>query len=142
VWNLQCDPENPGADIGCAYDPNQNMCDPLLPQECLDFCVPLVPNGCDCFGCCFIAGEYYYLDSNPQCSLDNLAACNSCTFFPQCGNECIPADCELCFGQSPEDLPEDCQEPSCDFGTPCLAQSDCPVGEFCQTGCCAPVIPG
>jgi cysteine-rich repeat protein len=141
VWNLKCDPENPGADIGCAYDPNFNQCNVMMPQSCLDFCTPLVPNGCDCFGCCEINGEFIYLDSNPECSMDNLGACNSCTFFDECNNACEPEMCELCFGQDPEDLPDDCQEPSCDFGTPCLQQADCGVGEFCQTGCCAPIVP-
>ncbi len=142
VWNLICDPENPGADIGCAYNPNFNQCNAQLPADCLAFCNPLVPNGCDCFGCCQIGNVFVYLDSNPDCSMDNLAACNSCTFFDQCSNTCEPENCELCFGQGPEDLPDNCIEPSCDFGSPCLQQADCPDGEFCQTGCCAPVIPG
>ncbi|MCA9688357.1 MAG: DUF4215 domain-containing protein [Myxococcales bacterium] len=143
VWNLKCDPENPGQDVGCAYDPNFNQCSLNLMQQCLDFCAPLVPNGCDCFGCCEVNGEYYYLDSNPDCSLDNLAACNHCTFFDNCANQCEPENCELCFGQDPEDLPDNCQEPTCDMNvTPCLQQADCPVGEFCQAGCCFPIIPG
>jgi cysteine-rich repeat protein len=142
IWNLKCDPENPGADIGCAYDSNFEQCDLNLGQACLDFCVPLVPNGCDCFGCCLIDNEYLYLDSNPQCSMDNLDACNNCTFFDNCNNPCVQEDCELCFGQGPEDLPEECQEPSCDIGEPCLEQNDCPDGDFCQTGCCVPIVPG
>jgi cysteine-rich repeat protein len=142
VWNLKCDPENPGADVGCAYDPNFAQCELMMPQACLDFCVPLVPNGCDCFGCCQIAGEFIYLDSNPQCSMDNLDACNNCTFFDNCNNPCEQVECELCFGQSEEDLPPECEEPSCDFGTPCSDQSECMDGDFCQTGCCVPIVPG
>ena len=144
IWNLQCDPENPGADNGCEYNPNlnPNQCDLDLNQACLDFCVPLVPNGCDCFGCCQIAGEFIYLDSNPECSMDNLDACNNCTFFDICNNPCVQMDCELCFGQTEEDLPPECEEPTCDFGTPCLQQSDCMDGDFCQTGCCVPIVPG
>ena len=112
-----------------------------MPDDCLDFCVPLVPNGCDCFGCCEIAGEHYYLDASPDCSLDNLGACNHCTFFPECNNPCDPDSCELCFGQDPSELPEECGgEPSCppQFD-PCLTDTDCVEGLFCQTGCCVPV---
>ncbi|MCA9695918.1 MAG: hypothetical protein KC431_00220, partial [Myxococcales bacterium] len=141
VWNLKCDPENPGADVGCAYDPNFNQCNVQMPQSCLDFCVPLVPNGCDCFGCCLIGNEYYYLDSNPDCSLDNLAACNHCTFFDNCANQCEPENCELCFGQDPEDLPDECGgEPTCPPNLdPCVDTAECDEGWYCQTGCCVPV---
>ncbi|MEZ4450367.1 MAG: DUF4215 domain-containing protein [Nannocystaceae bacterium] len=143
VWNLKCDPKNPGADVGCPYDPNYKMCGLNMPQQCLDFCVPLVPNGCDCFGCCEIAGKYYYLDSGPDCSLDNLAGCNQCTFFPNCNNPCEPEMCEVCFGQDPNDLPPECGgKPKCDDNkVPCVDASECMEGEFCQTGCCTPIIP-
>lgn len=141
-WNLKCDPENPGAQIGCEYDPEFQMCDLNLMQQCLDICVPLVPNGCDCFGCCEIEGQFVYLDSSPDCSLDNLGGCESCTFFEDCNNPCVPEECELCFGQDPEDLPEECDEPGCPEGvTPCLQQEDCPDEEFCLAGCCFPVVP-
>jgi cysteine-rich repeat protein len=134
-WNLQCDPENPGSQIMCPYDPDYQPCDLMMPQQCLDFCVPLVPNGCDCFGCCFIDGEYWYLDASEECSLNNLEACEHCTFFEGCGNPCEM--CEVCFGQDPEDLPPECDMPVCPEGiTPCFDESDCLVGEFCQTGCC------
>jgi len=141
-WNLMCDPLNPGAQVGCAYDPNLpgNMCMLEMPQECLDFCVPLVPNGCDCFGCCEVAGQFVYLDSSPDCSLDNLDGCEACTFYENCGNPCMPELCELCFGQSPDDLPEGCGMPECPMDLqPCLQNTDCVEGTWCQTGCCVPV---
>ncbi len=141
-WNLKCDPENPGAQVGCEYDPDFGMCETQMPPECLDFCVPLVPNGCDCFGCCEIEGQFIYLDSSPDCSLDNLEGCEACTFFEDCNNPCIPEDCELCFGQDPDDLPEECDEPTCPEGqTSCGGQGDCALGEFCQAGCCFPIDP-
>jgi cysteine-rich repeat protein len=142
-WNLKCDTEGSGSDIGCAFDDGINNCAPKVPQTCLDICVPLIPNGCDCFGCCQIDGQFVYLNSNPDCSLDNIGACNSCTFFPQCANTCEPEMCELCFGQDIDDLPPECSgETTCDEGiTPCNDISDCPMGEFCQTGCCTPIIP-
>jgi cysteine-rich repeat protein len=142
-WNLQCDPENPGAQVGCEYDPQMAMgpmCMAELPQECLDFCIPLIPNGCDCFGCCQIGDEFYYLDSSPDCALDNLGACEACTFYEDCGNPCMPEECELCFGQDPEDLPEGCDMPECPENfPPCLENTDCVEGTWCQTGCCVPI---
>ena len=140
-WNLKCDPQNPGAEIGCPYTPNFHMCNLDMPPACLEFCVPLVPNGCDCFGCCEIAGQFVYLDG-AQCSLDNLDGYQSCTFFENCNNSCEPENCEVCFGMDPNDLPPGCTEPSCpDELTPCFNQSDCADGEFCQTGCCVEINP-
>ncbi len=142
-WNLMCDPANPGAQVGCEYDPNlpDGMCMIEMPPECLEFCIPLIPNGCDCFGCCLIDNQYVYLDSSEECTLDNLAGCESCTFNENCGNPCVPEECELCFGQDPEDLPDDCTMTSCpDNFPPCLDNADCVVeGTWCQTGCCVPV---
>ncbi len=142
-WNLKCDKQNPGKDIGCAYNAGEKMCTPQVPQLCLDVCVPLIPNGCDCFGCCQIAGQFYYLNSNPQCNLNNLAACNHCTFFPQCANPCDKQACEVCFGEDVDDLPPECNDtPKCDVGvTPCETLADCPGGQFCQTGCCVDIVP-
>jgi cysteine-rich repeat protein len=138
-WDLSCDPENPGAEIGCEYDPNNNMCETQMPPECLDFCVPLLPNGCDCFGCCEIDGQFVYLDG-AECALDNIDSCQSCTFFENCNNPCEPELCELCFGQDPDDLPPECDEPGCGEGLdPCLLPEDCPESFYCQTGCCVPI---
>jgi hypothetical protein len=105
--------------------------------------VPLIPNGCDCFGCCQVGDQFVYLNSNPQCGLDNLDACNSCTFFPQCANPCEAEMCEVCFGQDIDDLPPECNGmPTCEAGvTACTDMADCAPGEFCQTGCCVAIIP-
>ena len=141
IWDLQCDPENPGAQIGCEYDPDKS-CELQTPPECIDFCSPITPNGCDCFGCCEIAGMFIYLDSSPDCSLDNLEACEPCTFFEGCNNPCMPEMCEICFGQDPGDLPPGCDEPKCEeWQTPCINSSDCPDTQFCSTGCCIDIIP-
>jgi cysteine-rich repeat protein len=141
-WNLQCDPQNPGAEIGCEYDSNlgPDKCALEMPPECLDFCVPMVPNGCDCFGCCEIDGQFVYLDG-AECALNNLDACQSCTFYENCNNPCMPEMCELCFGQDPSELPEECGgEPMCPPELDsCLIDTDCAEGLYCQTGCCIPV---
>ena len=31
--------------------------DCMLTKECIEFCKPLAPNGCDCFGCCEVRDE-------------------------------------------------------------------------------------
>jgi hypothetical protein len=140
-WNLQCDSESPGGLIGCPYDENANACGAGVPEMCLEICVPLVPNGCDCFGCCEIEGQMIYLDGSPDCRLDNLDACQSCTFNELCPNTCEPENCEVCFGQDPDDLPPECMEPECPDGVvPCFDESDCEVGEFCSTGCCVQIV--
>jgi len=141
-WNLKCDPLNPGADIGCAYDPNFDKCNLVMPQQCIDFCGPLVPNGCDCFGCCEIEGQFVYLGGT-DCSMDTLDTCATCSFFEGCNNPCESENCELCFGQTVDDLPEHCMgEPSCEEGvTSCASIDDCNAGEFCQTGCCVAIVP-
>jgi cysteine-rich repeat protein len=137
------------------YPPDQMMCGVLPPDapqcsdvdpECVDFCVPLLPNGCDCFGCCEIDGQTVMLNSiswignqSECCDLDNLDLCQSCEIRLDCFNPCEPENCELCFTQTSDELPVDCDEPSCPPDRPwCSSTADCPVGWFCQTGCCAP----
>ncbi len=141
--NLQCDPEDPGALIGCEYDADLACSEfPIVPNDtCLSVCLPLVPNGCDCFGCCQLGKEFVYLDGSPDCRLDNLAACQSCTFNEACANTCETHDCELCFGQTLDDLPNKCDgQPACSEGvTSCQLDVDCPADHFCQTGCCIPI---
>lgn len=139
-FNLKCDSLAPAANIGCAYDPNINACEASVPKTCLDVCLPLVPNGCDCFGCCEIksstGSKFIYLGSSDGCNLDNLDQCSSCTFNSQCSNSCNRQDCELCFGD--EELPAHCTQTSCPDGVrSCKASSDCRLGEYCLTGCCA-----
>ena len=139
-WNLKCDPLNPGAQIGCEYDPDFAQCELEMPLDCLDACVPLVPNGCDCFGCCEIEGQFVYLDGSDGCALDNLDACESCTFYENCNNPCEPELCELCFGQDPSELPPECTGTGCeDPQDACDSSLDCEEGTFCQTGCCVPI---
>ncbi len=147
-WNLKCDPENPGENIGCPYTPGP-MCDNQAPtptQECKDFCEALVPNGCDCFGCCRVStpnGDVdIFLGGNPDCSLDNLGACEPCTYqADECGNPCDPNDCEVCLGEDAP--PEGCDDPTCPNNlTPCLDPADCADGFYCLTGCCYPPPPG
>ncbi len=148
VWDLRCDPANPGEFINCEYTGGNN-CDnqpPNQEQDCIDFCAPFVPPGCDCFGCCEVQTPmgpvWIFLNSHPDCAFDNLEACTECT--PQiedCGNPCEPAECEVCFGET--EPPPGCEEAGCPSGDdPCMENADCPEGYFCYLDCCYPPPPG
>jgi hypothetical protein len=138
-WNFTCDPQNPGELVGCPYDPDFGMCPIVQDVECMDKCMPIVANGCDCFGCCEIAGQFRHLDDLGDCSADNLEACPSCTPHPSCFNPCEADDCELCLLA---ELAPGCDQPSCPEGIEsCTDPYGCGEGEFCQTGCCRPTIP-
>ncbi|MEP7126055.1 MAG: hypothetical protein ABJE95_34300 [Byssovorax sp.] len=131
-WSHKCDPHEtapgyyPESKEGnkCAYDKNANTpgsggtCDELYAtqsQACHDYCGPLTPNGCDCFGCCELPagkGKYVWLGSedangNGSCSLavlDDPAKCQPCLPVQGCLNHCDP--CELCIGKTT--LPPEC----------------------------------
>ena len=163
-WDHRCDPlavapDYPPEGIDCAYDPEVSVgpftCDEAFneqTQDCYDYCVPLVPNGCDCFGCCELppeSGKYVWLQSYDEdklgtCTLDAVEdpeKCQPCTPVPGCFNGC--GRCELCMGKTT--LPPDCFDP--DGGTdeqcppelqPCglPGQDACPTDYYCITGCC------
>lgn len=140
-YNLKCDPLAPAASLGCNYDDglSASACQPDIPQTCLDVCLPLVPNGCDCFGCCEVnrgtTTTHIYLGSGSSCNLENIEQCSKCTFIDACSNSCERAQCELCFGD--ETLADGCAESSCPEGvSSCKTSSDCSTGNFCLTGCC------
>lgn len=102
------------------------------------------PNGCDCYGCCSVivgAEEIHvWLGSGPDCSLDNLEACTTCTPNPDCSNDCSPDDCDLCFGE--DSLPEGCDDPGCPDGqSSCTSTEDCGEYQYCLTGCCVDYVP-
>ena len=131
-WSHKCDPHEtapgfyPESNEGskCTYDPKANTpgtggtCDELYTtqsQTCHDYCGPLTPNGCDCFGCCELPagkGNYVWLGSedangNGSCTLADLAdpaKCQPCLPVKACLNTCDP--CELCIGKTT--LPPEC----------------------------------
>jgi hypothetical protein len=149
IWDLRCDPENPGANIGCEYTGGNN-CDnqpPNQEQDCIEFCEPFVPPGCDCFGCCTVQTPEgpvdIFLNSDPDCALDNLDACEPCTSqIDDCGTPCVPEECQICFGET--EPPEGCRETMCPSGDPCDGDQpdSCPMDYFCYLGCCYPPPPG
>ncbi len=184
-WNHKCDdnetppgyyPE-PDQGDGCAHDENVSIsgtslsCEELKAEQsqtCLDFCGPLTPNGCDCFGCCELpadSGSYVYLGSLgangdtfcTEAEATNPAICHPCEVVPSCWNDC--GHCEICLGKTV--LPPDCFDPDGGVGgsgtggsggsgggTQCPpslqacgqpGQDPCPTNYYCITGCCIQV---
>lgn len=164
VWSHRCDPLSVPPDYApegaqCAYPTDlqgQAACAAMQTQTdaCRTACIPLTPNGCDCFGCCSIPGAPtpVWVGStdalgNPTCNAASVAnpdLCRPCTQVTSCLNTCD--HCELCVGkrQLPSDCPTDggCPTPVCPAGvtpcSPCLPP--CPSGESCVTGCCVEPI--
>ena len=160
---------NSGAgDDGCRYHTDciygtlpQDDEDCEQSQACIDFCRRLVPNGCDCFGCCTVRdtnGDEVDILIGSSCSLDNIDdenACPRCEKATDCSNDC--GECELCLGKTLEDLPDSCNMVpdggtydggydggtgnTCDNGEiVCSAEAPCPGELFCSFGCCIEVV--
>jgi hypothetical protein len=142
----------PAGDPGdiAAYSTQPTSCwdftDPVAPGD--NYCGPLVPNGCDCFGCCLIPGmaNPIYLGSTDAagvntCTIESLGdptKCSPCTQVPGCLNTC--ATCEICVGKpvpEPECECQVCRDGQQLCGGPC--GTPCAPGFFCNTGCCTPV---
>lgn len=186
-WSHECDTHEvdpnyyptPWLNNNCAYvgtgttiNPPGQTCGALYAaqsQQCLDSCLPLTPNGCDCFGCCELpagSGMYVFTGSvganeDSECTLADVldpTKCHPCDPVPGCLNTCEP--CEICIGQPEPD-------PSCNpgeggggagaggsgsgggpGGSQCApgiqecglpGQPACPGGFSCITGCCMAV---
>jgi hypothetical protein len=149
LWDLRCDPANPGANVGCAYTGGNNCNNqpPHQTEACIEFCGQYVPPGCDCFGCCTVqlddgSSVDIFLNSGPDCALNNLEACQSCTSqIDDCGTPCVPEECHVCFGES--EPPPGCGGQTCPSGQSCDGDNpNCPEGYFCYLGCCYPPPPG
>lgn len=158
-WDHRCDPEVPEPDL-CPFEQSRvgtNDCPATQDPMCADFCGPLTPNGCDCFGCCTmpnagpggVGSRYVYIgaldaNNNGTCTFADIAdpvKCPTCTPVDACLNTC--AMCEVCIGApppGPECNPEDqCPGTVQPCGLP--GQAECPDGQFCISGCCQSAIP-
>jgi len=161
LWQLKCDPLSQNA--SCPYDSayasqHTSECSVSASQSqtCIDSCRKLVPNGCDCFGCCMIPGAPTAVRLAATCTADKFndpVACPPCTQVTQCANPC--ERCEICIGKPT--VPADCAPGGTDAGsTPppptCPANTQacgpggidpaaCPSGTGCITGCCLAIVP-
>jgi hypothetical protein len=159
-WSHSCDPLSvspnyPPEGSQCSYNPNASIpgsnmtcsqAQQTQSQACLNICGPLTPNGCDCFGCCFVDSLGYSVwlgsevNGNGSCStqtLTNPNLCKPCTQVQGCLNTC--ETCEICIGKPtlpPECTCQECAPSQTLCGPPC--GGSCPFGEFCNSGCCVP----
>ena len=169
-WSHECDPlalppdYPPSGDAECRYDPaattpgTDATCEELGQVQsdlCLSYCLPLTPNGCDCFGCCELpagSGQFVWLGSTAngvgscdEQSLDDPTLCRPCTPVASCFNDC--KHCEVCVGKT--GLPPECGPPGgggaggqgaqCDPpAQPCgqPGQERCTPDKYCISGCC------
>ena len=161
LWQLQCDPlsHEPKCEYSASYvTMHATTCSisDSQTQQCVDFCRPLTPNGCDCFGCCTVPGVDHPIRLDSTCKtvadFGDPAKCPACTQVTQCLNTC--GHCELCLGKTT--LPADCftggadggaatdggtPVPQCDPGVQPCGQGlpGCPETSGCITGCCIPL---
>lgn len=121
--------------------------DCTISQQCIDFCAPATPPGCDCFGCCTICEGADCRDVlinpaiAPNCDADTIndtTLCPTCTKVDSCSTTCEPSGCILCPGQTEADLPAECNNQNlCPEGqTACESGADCAADEYCGNGCC------
>jgi hypothetical protein len=132
-WDHSCDPFEvapnyyPESSLGnkCAYANNPGLgvgggltcatAQQTQSATCKSVCSPLVPNACDCFGCCAIGpqadaankkgiwlGSLDKTTGAPSCTLNDLAdpaKCHPCTIVSSCYKSCGP--CQYCLGDPP-----------------------------------------
>lgn len=113
-----------------------------VPANCRDSCLPRVPNGCDCFGCCQVyrggalVANVLLSDDCSLADLDDAAKCQRCMPAQDCRNPC--GECELCTGRTALDLPAQCGDEGfvCEDAPACEGDRDCAAMRYCQLGCC------
>jgi hypothetical protein len=155
-WQLKCDPLStmPSCPFDAIYFMQhvQDACSlsASQTQTCVDRCSRLVPNGCDCFGCCVVPGAPTPILLATTCTaadFGNPVKCPPCTQVTQCLNPCDR--CEFCIGKRV--LPDDCtrSDGCAPYGCPSgsvacgvhgVASWACPAGTSCVTGCCLPLV--
>ena len=156
VRELKCDPLDTYP--RCPYDAAYAEAHPTVcslsssqTQNCVNRCGPLVPNGCDCFGCCAVPGFPGTVRLEQTCTAADLGdpqKCPPCTQVTQCLNPC--ERCEVCIGKPtvPDDCApiDGCAPYTCPAGASAcgehgIAPWRCPAGTSCVTGCCLPLDP-
>jgi hypothetical protein len=152
-WDHRCDPLEPEKSI-CPYNSKLvggKFCPQPQDPKCAGYCLPLTPNGCDCFGCCtfpVLAGKgaggkdaFVWIGAkdasgNGTCTLKTLldkTKCPRCTLVPGCYNPC--GKCELCVGKTT--LPPECYKqptPTTDGGGTSTVDAGVPPSLQCPGG--------
>src|SRR5690606_32998031 len=126
--------------------------------DCIDFCAPAAPVGCDCFGCCtichagnckdvlIIPGSTQGWDCDDLDNLNDPVKCPQCFKVNECSDSCDEegqnADCILCPGQTLDDLPAECDaQNECPNGRQvCSDTVACPFLQYCSNGCCIDIV--
>jgi hypothetical protein len=154
-WSYTCDRLSvepsypPSGEAACVYEETA-ACATMRqeqPEACLAMCLPLTPNGCDCFGCCELparSGKFVFLGTQRNgvgtCDIEHVddpSACAPCTQVPSCLNRC--EDCEICAGTTTVGPRCTGTTALCSVGTPCGPGFTCPGTAYCITGCCIDV---
>jgi hypothetical protein len=150
-WDLRCYQD--AGFVGCPFSKGMvgsNQCPSSPSSFCVNTSSALTPNGCDCFGCCLTPDgtRSVFLGARNAagvgtCSfatMNDPNQCPACTPNMGCFNQCM--GCDVCVGRP---LPAVCGGvQTCPTGrNRCgqVGQAECPVGEYCVTGCCQPTLP-
>jgi len=168
-WDHGCDPNTymgqPSPEPSCPYSPTMGLGGSLTcvtaqttqSTTCGNYCKPLTPNGCDCFGCCFLGPQAkvnvdgsktgiflgsYDASGKSTCTLANVgdpAKCHICKMVASCEKSC--GRCQLCIGK--DTIPADCFPPPADMaGVPPrdLAGADLAGGGGSDPTLCPPTL--
>ncbi len=140
-WDHGCDPTKvngtPSPESACPYNATMGVgggltcttAQQMQPSTCKSYCGPLTPNGCDCFGCCFLGPQAknnadgtktgvwlgsYDANGKSTCTTKDVAdpaKCRPCQMVASCEKSC--GRCQLCIGK--DTLPSDCFSPPPDM---------------------------
>jgi hypothetical protein len=121
-----------------------------ITQSCLERCMPSVPQGCDCFGCCTVSTRTGSVDIRlsagcTSAKLDNPNACERCekstTCQPPPGTDAGSPPPGTDAGSPPPAQDSGTPPPNpCGDGEECMTAESCGAGYQCVAGCCS-IIP-
>lgn len=156
--------ELPQDDAACLVSQTcRNNCLPRTPNgcDCFGCCAVQLPGGGEThvtLGSSCSMEKIGDADACPPCAPSDSCAneCGECELCPGKTLADLPASCApnpvppvgdpvdpTPSDPTPSDPvpdPDPAVTPACDGGTPCAAQQDCDMGEFCSLGCCLAVI--